>query len=292
MTTDIPRFDDLLEQADELASKIAARTAALRGEVPAQEGAHELDNGNPGRERRTPDDPARIIRGAIEAVRSRRHNAGHDLAQLEAGLAGNTMYSAEDKREQAENFRAIQQAEAESVAALAWQRVTALEADLAAQHAEAERHVDARIDHARVAGIVRDLEARLALGAAPAGMDGRADQVALAEKLIEEAEVSGDPDRLRATRQVLSSTVGALASGMGEGTTDMQARDLRRRLRDLEGAERAEAEQIAQVRKAVAARKTELAQEIAELERVVTGAKRTIFSGMTAWDKRVFGKAS
>jgi hypothetical protein len=284
MTTN-PTSSDLLAQADALAARIDARLTALRGdELPA-----DADGVSPS-PRPLADDPAIVIRSALEKVRSRRFSAGRDREDLEKSLAEDTMFSDEYKRQQAENFAVVQQQEAEAVAALEWRRVEALEADLEARHAEAERSVDQRVDHARVAGITRDLEARLALGASPTGMSARGDQITLAEKLIAEAEASGDPDRMRATRQALSSTVASLASSTGAGTDDHRARDLRRRLRDLEGLERGEADQIAQMRDAVAVRKHELAQEISLLETTITGAKRHVFDPITPWDKRVFGK--
>lgn len=284
----IPDYAPLIEQAAELRRDIEAHSARLRGEAPPSEDSH-APGATTTRTSGT-DDPGQVIRAALESVRSRRFSAGQDRAQLEASLADDPRFSAEYKREQADNFRDLQAREAESVASLAWRRVEAVEADLAARHAEAERNVDASIDTARVESITRDLEARIALGGSPSGHGEKADRIALAEKIVAEAEASGDPTRARAARHALAQMVVGLASASDQGDTGIRARALRARLRDLEGIERGEADRLEGMRKAVTARKRELEQEIAMLEREVTGAKRGIFTPVTPWEKSIFGR--
>jgi len=229
------------------------------------------------------DDPAAAAERAIATVRGRLHQTGRELEIAAAEIAEDARWSDQHKRERIAELRQTAAAEAEAVASQAWTRVQLAEAQLTEQLRDAERRIDAEINPVAVRALAEDYRSQLDLLD-----DGdRMSRLRAVEQLLDQAEASSDPMRLRAVRVAVGPVL-ADARRSGAGDDDALSRDLLRRARGLLGIERQEADQIERQLQSLRYKRAELRLEIERLETHATGRRPDALEP-TPWQRRVMG---
>jgi hypothetical protein len=229
------------------------------------------------------DNLAEATERAIRSVRSRLHEMGEELRRAEAEIAEDSRWSDEHKAQRIAELRSGAAAEAEAVAAQAWTRSQLAEQQLTEQLSDAERRINADINPVAVRALAEDYRSQMDLLD-----DGdRASRLRVVERLISQAEASGDPAQLRAVRVAVGPVL-AQSRRSGPGDDDALSRDLLRRARGLLQIERAEADQIEQGLRAARTKRAELRFEIERLETQATGRRPSAFEP-TPWQRRILG---